>query len=214
MKTKTIGEILKEQREEHHLSRGQLAQMTRIREEYLTALENNKFTDLPAATFVKGYIKTYAKVFGFDHQPLLALLRRDYKESAVGTLVPREFIKPVLKRREIWTPVTFAFFGLGAMFVTLVLYVAVQWYNIQRPPYLEVTAPEENAFVASQIEVKGQTVVDAVVSVNAQPVAIQPTGEFQTEIYIPREGIHTISIEAVDRRGKRSTVQRTVHVRF
>jgi cytoskeletal protein RodZ len=214
MRTKTIGELLKDEREKNRLSIEALAEMTRIRAEYLIALEDNRFTDLPAATFVKGYIRTYSKIFGFDHEPLMALLRRDYKESAVGTLVPRDFIKPVFKNREIWTPITMALLLLTGIFVTLIGYVGVQWYNIQKPPRLVVTAPEENAFVSSKIEVKGETVGDAVVSVNAQPVAIQASGSFQTELYIPREGIHTISIEAVDRRGKRSTLQRSVHVRF
>lgn len=214
MRTKTIGELLRDEREKNRLSIEDLAEMTKIRAEYLVALEDNRFTDLPASTFVKGYIRTYAKIFGFDHEPLMALLRCDYKESAVGTLVPRDFIKPVLKKREVWTPITMALLLLTGVFVTLIAYVGIQWYNIQKPPKLVVTAPEENAFVSSKIMVKGETVVDAVVSVNAQPVAIQPSGEFQTELYIPREGIHTISIEAIDRRGKRSTVQRSVHVRF
>lgn len=214
MKTKTIGELLQSERQKHHLPIEKMAELTKIRPEYLQALEENRFYDLPAATFVKGYIKIYAKLFGFDYQPLLALLRRDYKESAVGKLVPREFIKPVLKKREIWTPITFAVVGLVAVFLTLMTYVVVQWYNIQKPPKLVVTAPKENEFVSSQIKVKGETVNDAVVTVNAQPVAIDANGEFQTDVYIPREGIHTISIEAVDRRGKRSTLQRSIHVRF
>jgi cytoskeletal protein RodZ len=214
MKTKTIGEILRGERVRNRLSIDDLSQQTKIRPEYLVALEENRFPDLPAATFVKGYIKTYSQLFGFDYQPILALLRRDYKESAVGTLVPREFIKPMLKKRQMWTPITFAVIALATIFLTLISYVAVQWYNIQKPPLLSITSPEENAFVSSHIVIKGQTVEDAVVSVNDQPVAIQPGGDFQTEIYLPREGIHTISIESVDRRGKKSTEQRTVHVRF
>jgi cytoskeleton protein RodZ len=214
MKIKTIGEILRTEREQHHLSVEEMSRHTRIRQEYLVALENNAFTDLPAATFVKGYIKTYAQLFGFDSEPVLALLRRDFKESAVGTLVPREFIKPVLKKREVWTPVTFAVLALGTVFLTLMSYVAVQWYNIQKPPALTITSPTEDAFVSSQIMVKGKTAPDVIVTVNEQPVALQPSGEFQTEVYIPRDGIHTLTIEAVDRRGKKNVLQRSVHVKL
>lgn len=214
MKTKTIGEILQAEREAHHLSISEMAYQTKIRPEYLESLEKNDFASLPAATFVKGYIRTYANLFGFDSEPLLALLRRDYKESAVGTLVPREFIKPLLKKRQIWKPLNFALVGLAVVFVTLVTYVGVQWYNIQKPPVLTVTEPKENDFVSSQITVKGSTSPEVIVSVNAQPVALQPTGQFETEIYLPRQGIHTITIEAVDRRGKKNVVQRSVHVRF
>ena len=99
MRTKTIGETLKDERNKHRLRLEDLAKKTRIRASYLQALEENRFEDLPATTFVKGYIKTYAHVFGFDHQPLLAMLRRDYKESAKGRLIPREFIKPILANK-------------------------------------------------------------------------------------------------------------------
>ena len=214
MKTKTIGEVLQSQRLQHQLSIEELAQRTRIRKEYIEALEANNFPALPSATFVKGYIKTYAKLFGFEYEPLLALLRRDFRESATGTLVPREFIKPVLKKRVLWTPVTMTMMGLVVIFVTLLSYVGVQWYNIQKPPRLIVTVPEENAFVSSQIKVTGETINDAIVTINSQPVSLRPDGTFEGEVFLPREGIHTITIEALDRRGKKSVIQRPVHVRF
>lgn len=214
MKIKTVGEILRSHRQQQHLDLEKFAKMTRIRVENLEALENDQFEKLPSAVFVKGYIKTYASLFGFDYQPVLALLRRDFKESAVGKLVPREFIKPILKKRRTWTPITVVFLGLAVVFVTLVGYVGVQWYNIQKPPELEVFSPKENEFVSSHIEVKGRTVNDAIVDVNAQPVAIQADGSFQTEVYLPREGIHILTIEAVDRRGKKNVVQRPVRVQF
>ncbi len=214
MKTKTIGEILKEERLFHRLSVEELARRTRIRPSYLEALENNQFDQLPAAAFVKGYIKTYAQVFGFDPQPLLGILRRDFKESAKGQLVPREFIKPLLRRQRPWTSVTWLMMGLVSIFVTVLLYVGVQWYNLNQPPKLIVTSPAENAEVAAQVEVAGETSPEAIVSVNNQPVALQPDGSFKTEIFLPQEGVASLTVEAKDRRGKTNLIQRTVYVRF
>lgn len=214
MKTKTVGEILREARLRHRVSVSELAQLTRIRRQHLLALEANQFTQLPAATFVKGYIKTYARIFGFDHQSVVALLRRDFKESARGKLVPRDFIKPVLKRRQLWRPVTYLVLGLGLVFVSLVSYVGVQWYQLHRPPNLTITQPEENSLVAPRVEITGQTEPEAVVSVNHQPVALQPDGSFQTQLFLTREGLNTISVEASDRRGKTTLMQRTVRVKF
>jgi len=214
MKTKSIGEILREEREYHRLSLEALAKRTRIRQEYLQALENNEFELLPAAAFVKGYIKTYGQVFGFDYQPLLALLRRDFKESAKGTLVPREFIKPVLRRRRWWSPLTGTVLGLGAIFIVVLGYLGVQWYNFNKPPQISVVQPTENAVVASQVLVKGKTRMDAIVTVNDQPVALQQDGSFETQIFLPTEGLNTVTIDAKDRRGKKSEIQRTVLVKF
>lgn len=214
MKTKTIGEMLREEREFHRLSIAELAKRTRIRAEYLEALEKNEFELLPAATFVKGYIRTYGAIFGFNYQPLLGLLRRDFKESAKGHLVPREFIKPVLKKRQFWTPITATMMIAAGLFLTLFTYVAIQWYNLNRPPMLEVAQPQENAEVAAQVEVRGKTTAEAVVTVNNQPVALQPDGTFEVEIFLPREGISSITVEAKDRRGKSNLIQRTVYVRY
>lgn len=214
MKSKTVGELLKEKRTFHRLSLENLSQKTKIKIEYLDALENNEFKKLPAASFVRGYIKTYARIFRFDHQPLIALLRRDFKESAKGTLVPREFIKPILKKRQLSNPITIFALGLASVFIVLLSYVGVQWYNLQKPPRLEVSSPQEDALVSSQVVVEGQTLPDAIVSVNAQPVALQQDGSFSAEVYLPKEGIFTITIEATDRREKSSIVQRTVYVKF
>src|SRR5258708_3988156 len=157
MKIKMIGEILRTQRQQHNVTIEQLSKVTHIRVEYLRALEENQFEKLPSAVFVRGYIKSYSHAFGFDYQPLVALLRRDFKESAAGTLVPREFIKPTLKKRQFWTPITLAVLSLAVVFLSLIGYIGLQWYNLQKPPLLTITSPIENAFVSSNIIVKGQT---------------------------------------------------------
>ncbi len=214
MRTKTIGETLKEERIKHRLRLEDLAKKTRIRVSYLSALEQNKFEELPATTFVKGYIKTYAQVFGFDHKPVLAMLRRDYKESSKGKLIPREFIKPLLKKRNRKDSITLLLVGLVAVFISLFSYIGFQWYTLAKPPKLELTTPGEQELVSSKVIVEGETIPDAIVTVNEQPIALQPDGTFQTELIIPSEGISILTIQAKDRRGKVSTIERSVTVQF
>lgn len=214
MRTKTIGETLKDERIKHRLRIEDLSKKTRIRTSYIQALEENRFDDLPATTFVRGYIKTYAQVFGFDHKPLLALLRRDYKESAEGRLIPREFIKPILKNRARKSSVTAILVILIAIFLSLFGYVGFQWYNLTKPPKLEVHHPKEQDLVSSKVIVDGKTLPDAIVTVNDQPVALQQDGSFKTEVIVPNEGISLFIIQAKDRRGKVSTIERSVTVQY
>lgn len=213
MKTKTIGEILRDEREFHRLSIEALAKRTRIRQEYLEALEGNQFDQLPAAAFVKGYIKTYGQVFGFDFLPLIGLLRRDFKESAKGKLVPREFIKPILSKRR-WTPVTGTIIVAASVFLVLLGYIGLQWLNFNRPPEIFLDSPAENTEVASQVVVMGRTKVDNLVTVNNQPVALQPDGKFEAQIFLPTEGANSLTVEVTDRKGKSNILQRTVYVRY
>lgn len=214
MKTSTIGELLSKEREKHKFSLEEMAKKSRIRLKYLEFLEDNKFEKLPAAVFVKGYLKTYADLLNFDSQPLIALLRRDYKESAKGKLVPREFIKKRAKNQRYLQPISLMLAALAGTFIILVAYVFVQWYNLQKPPMLKITTPENESFVAAQVVVEGITNPEAMVIVNSIPVSLQPDGSFSTEVYLPREGISTITVEATDQRGKTNLVQKTVYVRF
>ncbi|MCB9813080.1 MAG: helix-turn-helix domain-containing protein [Pseudomonadales bacterium] len=214
MRTKTIGEALKEERVSHRLRIEDLSKKTRIRVNYLIALEENNFVELPSTTFVKGYIKTYANIFGFDHAPLIAMLRRDYKESAKGRLVPREFIKPVMKQRSSNNNITLVVVILISIFSSLLGYIGFQWHNLNKPPLLEVSSPKEQDIVSSKVIVEGKTTPDAMLTINEQPVSLQTSGNFKTEILIPNEGIAIITVQTEDRRGKTNLVQRSVNVQF
>jgi len=214
MQSKTVGQLLQAEREYLDIDIETVAQALHIKITHLDALEDNAFEQLPAAPFVKGYIVRYAEFLGLDAEPLLALLRRDFKKSAKGTLVPREFVNPMLESKRRWNRASFAFLGAVVVFLTLIGYVVAQWISLQQPPYLEIQQPEENQQVAAQIEVVGKTDPDVELTVNAQPVSLQPNGRFETEVFIPRQGVTTITVQATDSRGKTQTVQRTVTVSF
>ncbi len=214
MKQRTVGDILKDERLAHRFSLLELAKRTRIRQEYLEALESNLFEKLPATTFVKGYIRNYAQLFDFDPQPVLAILRRDYKESSKGKLVPREFLSPILKKRRRNRPLRLAVLTIGLIFCTVLLYIFVQWWQSQQPPELIVTAPQQLEAVGPAMIVTGETELDVRLLVNGQPVAIQPDGGFEYELIFQSEGLKSLEIQAVDDKERTTTVVRQVQVSF
>ena len=63
-----IGTSLREARLRQGLDFPELEQATKIRGKYLRALEEEKFDALPAATYVKGFLRTYADSLGLDGQ--------------------------------------------------------------------------------------------------------------------------------------------------
>lgn len=77
---KTVGEILKKTRLAKRLSLKKIAKLTRIRQEYLLALEENRYQDLPSFAYAQGFIKNYSQALGLESRPLLAIFRRDYQE--------------------------------------------------------------------------------------------------------------------------------------
>jgi flagellar biosynthesis protein FlhG len=62
------GAFLKKVREIRGLELGDISQRTKISERYLRALEEENFTDMPAAVYVRGYVTEYARALRMDPQ--------------------------------------------------------------------------------------------------------------------------------------------------
>jgi cytoskeleton protein RodZ len=63
-----IGNSLREARMRQGLDFPELEQGTKIRGKYLRALEDEQFDILPAQTYVKGFLRSYAEYLGLDGQ--------------------------------------------------------------------------------------------------------------------------------------------------
>jgi len=69
--SQTLGEKLRQAREENGLTLGDVAEQTRISSLYLEAIENDDYKILPGGIFNKGFIKSYAKFVGISEQEAL-----------------------------------------------------------------------------------------------------------------------------------------------
>jgi helix-turn-helix protein/uncharacterized protein DUF4115 len=63
-----IGNSLREARQRQGLDLTRVEDATKIRGKYLQALEDERFEVLPAETYVKGFLRTYAEYLGLDGQ--------------------------------------------------------------------------------------------------------------------------------------------------
>ncbi len=66
-----FGSYLKHERELRGFSLEEIATKTKISIHFLRALENNQFDDLPEKVFIKGYIRSFARVIGSDEHEML-----------------------------------------------------------------------------------------------------------------------------------------------
>lgn len=66
-----IGNTLREARVQRNISLQQAEEETKIRVKYIQAMENEDFDVLPAGTYVKGFMRTYAEYLGLDSQLLI-----------------------------------------------------------------------------------------------------------------------------------------------
>ena len=66
-----FGSYLKHERELRGFSLEDIAIKTKISIHFLQALENNQFDDLPEKVFIKGYVRSFARIIGSDEHEML-----------------------------------------------------------------------------------------------------------------------------------------------
>jgi len=71
MRSEIVGEILRKRREELGLGLEEVSRRTRIKYDYLKALEEGDFENLPVEVYIKGYIREYAKILNIDPEGVL-----------------------------------------------------------------------------------------------------------------------------------------------
>src|SRR6266511_1513312 len=92
-----IGNSLREARLRQGLDFPEIEQGTKIRAKYLRALEDEQFEVLPAQTYVKGFLRSYAEYLGLDGQ----LYVDEYNSRfVVGEEEPETPFRAARRRRE------------------------------------------------------------------------------------------------------------------
>lgn len=123
-----IGNSLREARLRQELDFPELEQATKIRGKYLRALEDEQFEQLPAQTYVKGFLRAYAEYLGLDGQLYVDEYNSRYSsgeevlERRVRSARPPSRPKPRRGRRIESNVVLLALVGIGL--VTALVFVA------------------------------------------------------------------------------------------
>lgn len=74
---RSVGEILRDRREELGLDLNSIGETLRIRPHYLAALEQGRSDELPGPTYVIGFVRAYSHHLGFDAEKVLARFRSE-----------------------------------------------------------------------------------------------------------------------------------------
>jgi len=152
-----IGNSLREARVRQQIELGEAELSTKIRARYLRALEEESFDALPAQTYVKGFLRTYADYLGLDGQ-----LYVDEYNSRFST-GEEEHREPVVARRTSnvgshhrrvesrWVLVALA--AIGAVFALVIAAWKFSDTGTQKIPNL---APETTPAATPTVKQKAQ----------------------------------------------------------
>ncbi|HAM73335.1 MAG TPA: hypothetical protein DCM86_17010 [Verrucomicrobiales bacterium] len=78
----TVAEQLRAAREAMSLTPQQVAEITKLKVEQVTALEDGDYASFPAPVYIRGSIRTYAKLLKLDVPKLIAQLDTEFADSA------------------------------------------------------------------------------------------------------------------------------------
>lgn len=88
------GRLLREAREERQLTQQAVADALHLRQQVVDDIEYDRYDKLPPATFVKGYIRSYAKLVGVPEERATAAF------EAQGVAEPEREVAPPSPRRN------------------------------------------------------------------------------------------------------------------
>ncbi|MBX4205928.1 helix-turn-helix domain-containing protein [Candidatus Microgenomates bacterium] len=204
---KTIGQILKEARLTKSFSKSHLEGLTKIKKDFIEAIEEEQWHLLPEYPVVRGFVKSMADSLDMNSDQALAFLRRDYPPQK-ATVNP----KPDVGTKFIWTPKLTFLTGMAVVLVIVLGYLTLQYVGFISPPKLEVAKPTESEVIlSSPTEVDGVTDPGVTIKINNQPTLIEDDGSFKALIEV-NSNTNKVEVVATSRSGKVTSVIRNIKV--
>ena len=199
---KTVGQLLHAQRNQQNISIEDLSVFTKIDAKYIQALEADRYDLLPSETFAKGFIRNLCQSLGVDPNEYIAVFRRDFRHPETKS---SKAIHHLTSNRFPHLPSQFFPIILGV--VIFVVYLGFQFRAIITPPTLQITQPQNDAVLASPVDIEGVTTSDSLVTINDDNV-VKPdqNGIFKIRLSLPI-GETSVKVKATNRFSRSSTVE-------
>lgn len=205
------GQRLKEARLSQKLTIEEVAKATKIRENFLSAIEKGDYYRLPSAAYAQGFVVNYAEFLGLPKKEILALFRREFEEDKVFKVLPDGLARKEefsLNRLRLQQTMLVAVSAL----LLLIGYVLFQYrYAIINPP-LQVSIPLENQIVQKDVQVRGKTDPNASITLNDEIISVESDGTFKKTITL-FPGSTIIHIKAQNRFGNHTQIDRHIEIK-
>jgi cytoskeleton protein RodZ len=136
-----IGNSLREARVRRGIDFAQAELATKVRGKYLRALEEEHFEVLPAETYVKGFLRTYAEYLGLDGQLYVDEYNSRFVigEEQSEARARRSAARPQRRNRRIERNVVLV--ALAAIAVLTVIFISAWKASGGKPPTAHKAAP-------------------------------------------------------------------------
>ena len=172
---RTLGPTLAAERERQGLSRAEVAQRLHMSPTQVEALERGDYGLLPKGTFLRGFVRNYAKVLGVAADPLLQLLAGTApREPAPRIIVPTQNIRFDPLGERLSSPYVKA--AMLAVVAVAVGFAVMYWAMFVRPKLPAASARRDaaQAPAARPAPTPPAPVIAAAPSVAPTPTTVAP----------------------------------------
>ena len=143
----SVGELLRVAREKAGLSPGDIASRLRMGFKQVRALEEDDYAALPQGTFLRGFVRNYAKEVGVAPEQALRLLEATHRDAAAitasGVIMPsQQNISVAAPGSELATPRARVL--IAVTIAALLFAVFWYWWEYVRPYRADFGRPKTN----------------------------------------------------------------------
>lgn len=178
----SLGKMLREARERAGLSVADMAHQIKFAPRQIEALEADDFQHLPEMAFVRGFVRSYAKILNLDAQPLLEALPRPNVSPMPLMPASVEVPYPVATSPQLYNLI-----WLGAALLLAVLVVAFAVWHFTTPVVQpEMTQVETPVALPSQMQIIPASpvaetgVMEPTVAAMTQPASVAAQSSIQS----------------------------------
>jgi cytoskeleton protein RodZ len=154
------GAILRAAREARGMSVADVAHSLKFSIRQIEALETDDFANLPAPTFVRGFVRGYAKLLRLEPEPLLAMIESTAPSNLPDVRPPQnmgEAAQPTMIHRKSSRPVLL---GAGILFACATVLGIWHFLGLPAPPLFSLGKSEmsRQATPAADAQIRPPTV--------------------------------------------------------
>ena len=191
--TQTIGERLRKARDGADLSIEEVSISTRIKEDYIRAIEMGMYSELPGEVYALEFIKKYARFLRMD----CARAAEAYKKEKQGTFCPPPAREKVFKYSR-WMATSM----ITASSIAFIAYAVFFGRAFFSGPEIEIASPKEYIETSSSlITIQGTAKRAEKVMINMEQIQVEKDGSFIESFNLPY-GMNIIRISAQSRLNK------------
>ena len=211
-RSKTLGDRLRQVREDSSLTLADAAAGTQIKQEYLNALESGDYGRLPGPVYIESFLKKYAEWLQVSSEFVLSVYRQQEKKMHRRKFRPTFSFTSREHLREIITPRLLRNIIIGIIGTACLVYIGWSLAKIFTPPPLEISQPADYLQTTQgSVKIMGLTTPEAELTINGKEIFLEENGSFTETVFL-KEGINEIVVTAKRERSNAVSVIR--HVSF